>query len=306
MTEELKSGTTEIAEYSEIDGAIAGLQEKYGNKVYDVTKPEGMEIAVADRREVKKARTTIEKIRKEIKAPALARCRDIDSEARRISEALFNIEKPIDDIIKKEQSFKAELKAAKQRSETERVAKHQAVITAIQQYPMKAIGKTSVEIQTIIDTLDAEDLSTLEDFKEGAEVVKRTSREMLVAAMNAVELKEKEAEQLAAAAKEENERLEKENAEKQAELDTAAAVSEREKIVQDKVAADKSAQDAKDRLAAAEAKQAQDRREALLEARCETQGEALAKVLEICKEGVGDPVDMLNAIEVICEANLEV
>ncbi len=65
-------------------------------------------------------RTALETLRKEIKAPALERCRLIDDEAKRITAELLKIEEPIDTAIKAEEQRKEEEKAAKARAEAER------------------------------------------------------------------------------------------------------------------------------------------------------------------------------------------
>ncbi len=323
MTEQVKSGTA-IVEYSEIDGAIAGLQKKYANRVYDVTTAAGMSDAKIARREVKTARTSLEKIRKEIKAPALARCKDIDTEAKRISAALLDIERPIDDIIKAEEESKAKIKAAKEKAEAERVARHQERILEIQQYPVQAIGKSAAEIRIIIEDLDAEDLSNMEDFQDFAEPAKRKARDLLVQTLGNQEHAEAEAERLAKDAEAERLRLEKvnrdlekerranqekidaENAKTKAAQEEIAKKQKAEQERMDKEAAERRAQVEADARTARKLAEEQERREAVQQAVCATQAEALASILEICQDGVGDPVDLLNGIEIICLANLEV
>lgn len=78
---------TGIAEYSHTDAALATLTERYAGVVYDVTTKLGMIDAVRARREIREIRVALERKRTEIKQPALRRCQQIDSEARRITAA---------------------------------------------------------------------------------------------------------------------------------------------------------------------------------------------------------------------------
>lgn len=110
-----------IVEYNETAAAIAVLREKYCT-VFDVTTTKGMTAARETRAEVKGYRVTLEKVRVELKAPALERTRLIDAEAKRITAELLAIEEPIDETIKAEERRKEEEKAAKARAEFARQA----------------------------------------------------------------------------------------------------------------------------------------------------------------------------------------
>lgn len=109
---------TSIQEYSATEAALAVLGKKYANVVFDVTTPKGMAAAKASRAELRKYRIDLEKKRVEIKAPALKRSQEIDSEARRITASLSDLEDPIDQQIKTEEN-KAEIA----RQAAERAAK---------------------------------------------------------------------------------------------------------------------------------------------------------------------------------------
>lgn len=112
----------QIAEYSHTEAALATLSEQYRGVIYDVTTKPGMADAVKARRAIRDIRTALEKTRVEIKGPALKRCQQIDTEAKRITAALLALEEPIDEQIKKEEVRKAEEAAAVQRAEAERIA----------------------------------------------------------------------------------------------------------------------------------------------------------------------------------------
>jgi len=111
-----------IQEYSQTDAALAVLGGKYAGVTYAVETTAGMRDAVAARAEVRGYRVALEKRRVEIKAPALERCRLIDTEARRITAALTALEDPIDAQIKAEEARKEAVRQAAKRAEEERIA----------------------------------------------------------------------------------------------------------------------------------------------------------------------------------------
>lgn len=113
---------TEIQEYSPTEAALASLADKYKGVLFDVTTPDGMSTARKARSELKGYRVSLEKLRVEIKAPALKRTKLIDSEARRITAAIVALEDPIDAQIRKEEDRKMLEKTAALRAEQERVA----------------------------------------------------------------------------------------------------------------------------------------------------------------------------------------
>lgn len=113
--------TTEIIEYTETERALTLLREQYG-KPFDVTTKAGMEAARAARRLIKSHRVALESARKEIKEPALRRCQLIDAEAKRITDELLALERPIDAAIQAEERRIAQEKAERERIERERIA----------------------------------------------------------------------------------------------------------------------------------------------------------------------------------------
>ena len=79
--------TTEIVEYSKTEAALADLAQRYKGVIFDVATLPGMMTARKGRAEIRGYRVALEKTRIEIKAPALKRTQQIDSEARRITAA---------------------------------------------------------------------------------------------------------------------------------------------------------------------------------------------------------------------------
>ena len=151
----------QIAEYNETDGAIAILREKYGRR-FDVTTTKGMTEAREARAVVKGYRVALEKVRQEIKAPALERTRLIDAEAKRITAELLAIEEPIDAAIKAEETRKAEERAAKERAEAARVAAIAARMSAIRNRVAQVANQPSEIIRAAIDQAQALELTEAE------------------------------------------------------------------------------------------------------------------------------------------------
>lgn len=142
--------TYQIQEYNQTTAALSLLREKYSGP-FDATTKEGMAAAKAARAEVRGYRTTIEKLRAELKNPLLERGKLIDAEAKHITAELASIEEPIDAAIKAEERRKEEEKAAKARAEAARVERIKANLTAIRQKVTTAIGKHA---NIIADALD--------------------------------------------------------------------------------------------------------------------------------------------------------
>lgn len=129
---------TSIQEYSATEAALAILADKYRNALFDVTDPKGMADAKRSRAELRGYRVALEKTRVEIKAPALKRTQEIDSEARRITAALSALEDPIDAQIKTEENKKEIERLAKEKSEADRIEAEQRAIREAEEARMAA------------------------------------------------------------------------------------------------------------------------------------------------------------------------
>ena len=154
----------QIAEYNETAAALAVLREKYCT-VFDVRTTKGMADAREARAEVRSYRIGLEKLRVEIKTPALERTRLIDAEAKRVTAELLAIEEPIDAAIKAEETRKVEEKAAKERAEAARIAAIQARIAAIRNHYTAAVNQCADYTRLIIEQLAAMALAP-DDFAE--------------------------------------------------------------------------------------------------------------------------------------------
>ncbi|WP_427183562.1 hypothetical protein ACL598_16990 [Bordetella bronchialis] len=150
---EILDAPAKIKHYDKIEAGLANLRSKYAGVVYDVTTAAGFEEAKKARAAVREPRYELEKIRKALKAPALEYSRRIDSEAKRIETELLKIEQPLDEVIKAEEARREEIKRAKEAAELARQQAIQERITALGQFVVKAVGKSSTEILALRDEL---------------------------------------------------------------------------------------------------------------------------------------------------------
>ena len=218
---------TEIAEYSQTASALSDLRHRFLGVAFNVSTTKGMDEAKKARQEVKGYRTALEAKRKEIKAPALERCRLIDDEAKTITAALLEIEEPIEQQIKAEEARKEAEKAAKAEAERQRVAAIRVQIETIKNHAAFAVGKSAEAILKILSGVEGFEIG--EDFQEFKPDAGQAKAETLdkLKALHAAQV-EHEAEQARIAA--ERAELAKLRAEAEArEREAAAARAEQER-----------------------------------------------------------------------------
>lgn len=179
---------TEIVEYSKTEAALSDLAHRYKDVIFDVKSKDGMMSAIKGRAEIRTYRVNLEKLRIEIKAPALKKCQLIDSEAKRITVELVALEDPIDAQIKKEEMRKEDERTAVARAEAERIA-------AEERAKKEAEEKRMAEERAEIARRQAElDRAEQERIKAEAEAeAKRKMQEAQRAAREAIEKQEREA-----------------------------------------------------------------------------------------------------------------
>jgi hypothetical protein len=206
-----------IQEYSVTTAALAELRVRFEGAKYDVSTASGLETARKDRRELVALRTSLETKRKEIKEPALAHCKLIDEEAKRIKIEIEALEMPIDTIIKAEEARKEEEKAEKARQAAASQKVLDDKILEIGKLPLRCIGKNAEEIAAFVAALEAKEIGG--EFtgktRELAEAAKSEAIAEIHAILHTVVEAEKaeaerKAEQEAEAARLEAERVERE------------------------------------------------------------------------------------------------
>lgn len=249
---------TEVAEYSSIAIALNALTLRLKDVAYDLSTGAGIEIAKKDRAELRTHRTSLEKKRVELnkldRATIAEKIEKRDKEAERITAAIVAMEKPIDDQIKAEEKRKEDEKAAKQEAERVRVAAIHERIASISKLTIGLIGKDSATILAAMES--AKEAGVGDDFAEFKDHAAAVLADALVKTSQLYESTLR-AEQAAAFAKAEHERMAAE----------AAAREEEHKAAQEKLEAERAAFEAQqaeakrvaDELAAAARKAESDR-----------------------------------------------
>lgn len=257
---DFKPISTTIIEYDEVAAGLATLHAKYHSVVYDVTSKDGMEQAKAARGELRKVRTSLEEKRKEIKAPALARAKAIDTEAKLIEEAIVALEKPIASQIEAETMRIEEEKRQREEAERDRIAKHTNGISEIKLSPSKVAGQKSESIKVVLESLQARVIEGFEEFQREAEAERTIAIATLTGMLAGAQAQEAEAARIAAE-REELARLRKEGEERAAREaeERKARIAAEEKALAEQRAREKAEADAvRERLD----REARERREA--------------------------------------------
>jgi hypothetical protein len=245
--QEILDAPAKVAEYKAVDAGLAELKTKYAKTVFDVTTTAGDKAARAARQECVKLRTSVEAIRKEIKAPMLEKIALLDGEAKRITAEVKAVEAPIDEQITAEETRKAEIKAAKEAADLARQKAVQERIDHIRDFATEAVGLGSVKIGLMRDTLGEFPLTpelyeqrTGEAMQVHAEIMNKL--EQLHGA--ALEHEQEQARVVAERAEVERQRLEQEAVAAEArKAEDARIAAERAKLAQEQAAL-KAAQDA--------------------------------------------------------------
>lgn len=151
----LDQTATPVVEYSRTAAALAELRQRYANARYDVATTAGMKAARAARAELRDLRVGLEAKRQELKRPLLDRGNLLDSEAKRITAVLVELEDPIDAQIKAEESRKEAELAAKERAEAERRAVIGQRLQWLNNRLVEAVGKPAAALLEMREQLAA-------------------------------------------------------------------------------------------------------------------------------------------------------
>lgn len=290
---------SEIIEYSQTEQALSILREKYLNVVFDVRTTAGMKAAKEARADVKGYRTSLEKKRVEIKAPALERCKLIDSEAKRIEKELSLIEDPIDKLIKAEEERKEQEKLESLRRENLRITEIENRIEKIRNLPVKMTGASSDDLYLFLESFNADQIDdSFAEFKERAKaafiITKDTLNSMFNAALRAEAEAEKVKAELAELEKLRLEKAERDRVEKELEYKRQAELAALQKAAQDKIEEEQRASRLK---IEEEEKVAREAREEAyrIEQKAKDEEEKKRRSIERHKNNILDGRDMLKA-----------
>jgi hypothetical protein len=322
--------TYEITEYNGVAAALHQIEVRYAGRVYDVTTKAGMDDAKFARREIRTTRTGLERMRKELKEPALRRCQLIDGEAKGITMRLIAIEDPIDKMITTEEQRVENEKREKERLEVLRVSHIKERIEMLNGMP--TWGASAADIMARLRVVsDVPIDESFGEYSDAAAIVKAGSMSRL-SIMHADALAvEQEQENLRRVAAETEAKMAAEREANAARLAEERAKAETER--QERIAAQKALDDAQanerarlaeeariarecqqlaeqarqvEAQAAAEAAELAERDLALEKAKAHSSEEALQRVADVVDKWLNEAYDAeaaMDEIEVIVAAN---
>lgn len=219
-----------LVAYKPYKAAIEELKSKYGGVIFEVHTKAGMAQAKEARREILDPVYATEKLRKQLKAPALEFSRRIDGDAKEIDVALRALAEPIDAQIKDQEAKEEAEREAKRQAELNRQREITNGIAAIREHVLDASGQSSHEISEILASLEGFEINIEKygDRTGEAQLALDETHTRLSEMLAQAEAKEAEDARIEAERKAEAERLAAERAElerqkaEQAEIERAA------------------------------------------------------------------------------------
>ena len=123
-----------------------------------------------------KARTTIEKIRKELKAPTIEYGKKVDNIAKEFQAKINSVEDKL--LIQRKRVEDNEAKKQHEAEELEeaRINEIKRVINTYKNAPMECIGKSSSVIMDVIDLLQTPSVEVLDEFYDEAFIIYANSQ----------------------------------------------------------------------------------------------------------------------------------
>jgi hypothetical protein len=235
ITKDLTRVQSAMCEFDRVSAGLAELETLYPkDAVYEVSTTAGMKAAIEHRAAYRDPRVMVEKARKMAKAPILALGKNIDARASWITERLEAGELPVHEQIKAEEQRKEDERQARINAEAGRVLAIQEALAEIAQDVMVASGKTSADIQTLLDQMrtTSPDPLVFQEMVEQARAAWSAGIAKLETAYKAKLYDEEQARQRAAAEAEEK----RQRAEADAERARVAAA---QKVEADRLAAER-------------------------------------------------------------------
>lgn len=243
-----------LAHFVPLTAVMKALAEKYRAVAFDVGSTKGMAAAKAARLELRESgRFAVQRLQARLKTEANDLKRVVDDESEKLIAIIRPQEDAVDSQIKAEEQRQADLKAARERAEAERISGINSSLDQIRGYltHCRKPGMTSERIQAGIEQLEAAVL-TADVFQEFTEQAKTLHAETLAGMRqlkDEAKAKEDEAARLEAQ-RLENERIAAELAAQRAEL----ARQQAELAAREKAEADARAKAEREAAATAEAK----------------------------------------------------
>ncbi len=287
---------TTVVEFNETALALSDLRSRYKGLVVDVQTPKGLKEAKTFTFELRTLRTTLEKKRKDLKAPIIERGKQLDDEAKRITAEIVALEEPIDVQIKAEEARIENARLAKLEDERVRIEGITSQIRALRDTAGTLVGKPSSIINGALNRLETTVINESEFAEYYAEAcdamdaAKARVRDLLhaqkahEAEQARIKAEREELERMRA----ENERLQREADERRtADLQAASdRIAEQERLAQverDRVAAAERAEREVERQAQEAALQAERDRQAAEQRKLDEQAAQLKRDQQAAK-----------------------
>lgn len=313
-SEVLPQTGSDVVEYRQTEAALAMLREQLADATIDCTTTAGDKQARDSRLTLVRLRTALEDKRKELKAPHIEAGKRIDDEAKRITGAILELERPIDDAIKAEERRREQARQERERIERERKARNEALIDAVRRLPLEYVSApVSVVAPALADLVD-QTFAVDDDYCEQMTVAHTDAiaklREVLETRRDVerqqaeLRAQREEQERQAAAERAELERLRAEQAERdrvaaeERRAADAAAEAERRRLADEQEAAHRAEQE---RLAAERA-ELQRQREADEAARAEEERKQAAKRAEAQRKAEAKAIEQATLLDAARDA----
>ena len=151
----LEKVTGALTEFDKVSAGLDDLRRKYKDVVFPVATRAGMAEALAARTAIRGPRYSVERLRKDAKAPVLALGRDIDARAAFISTELLKLEEPVQEQIQAQEMREAAERTAKREAEEARIAAHHRRIEEIRLNAMLSVGKPVSFLDSVINAMES-------------------------------------------------------------------------------------------------------------------------------------------------------
>lgn len=319
-SEVLPQTGSDVVEYRQTEAALAMLREQLADATIDCTTTAGDKQARDSRLTLVRLRTALEDKRKELKAPHIEAGKRIDDEAKRITGAILELERPIDEAIKAEERRREQARQERERIERERKARNEGLIDAVRRLPLEYVSApVSVVAPALADLVD-QTFAVDDDYREQMTVAHTDAiaklREVLETRRDVerqqaeLRAQREEQERQAAAERAELERLRAEQAERdrvaaeERRAADAAAEAERRRLADEQEAAHRAEQERlaaeraelqRQRVADEAARAEEERKQAAKRAEAQRKAEAKAIERATLLDAARDALELLSA-----------
>jgi hypothetical protein len=159
---------TALQDFDKISAGFTLLEKNFKGIVFEVDTQIGMEHAKAARAKIREPRYTVERLRKGAKAPLIAIGKRLDAEAARLTNALLELENPIQEQIKYEEDRQERERLERAQKELEQKQRIESRIQAIRE-SVVASGFAPDVIETRMNDIRSIDIdASFQEFQQQA------------------------------------------------------------------------------------------------------------------------------------------